>query len=188
MKRLPSLDLLADGPQRGLGWWLFGVGLATCLISGAWALHRADAAALSRLPGLAWRFGAGAPTPANRTIARSGGASSPVDQPAGAGDAWRLLLALDVAAGDRPARLLWLQPSPDGRHLRARVQVADLPAMRRWLQALTAQHPFEAAVLLRHEWVGEAAGQPPVLQFEVEVDWQSRTAAGPDAVKPRPCG
>jgi hypothetical protein len=189
MKRLPSLDLLADGPQRRVGWWLFSVGVTACVISGALALHRADSATLSQLPGLAWLRGAAAPTVTARwTGFTAATAPAGIDRPAGTGDAWRLLLALDDAASDRPVHLLSLQPTPDGQHLRARVRAADLPAMRSWLLALTAQRPFEGAVLLRHEWVGDPAGQAPTLHFEVEVDWPARTAALPDAVKPRACG
>lgn len=187
MKHLPSLDLLADGPPRRAGWWLLSAGLASCLASGAWAVHRTDSATLGQLPGLAWLRGTPPPGIAARTTPT---ATTPTgsDRPAATGDAWRLLLALDDAAGERPVHLLSLQPAADGRRLRARVRAADLPTMRSWLLALTAQPPFEGAVLLRHEWVGDREGQPPALHFEVEVDWPARTAALPDAVKPRPCG
>lgn len=195
MKRLPPLDLLADGPRHRAGWWLLSAGLAACLISGAWAVHRADSVALSRLPGLAWLGSAAPPmVTARRTPQATAPASAPgalpadSDRPTANGDAWRLLLALDDTASDRPVHLLSLQPTADGRHLRARVQAADLPAMRSWLLALTAQRPFEGAVLLRHEWVAEHPDQAPALHFEVEVDWPARTAALPDAVKPLPCG
>lgn len=185
MKRLPSLDLLADGPPHRAGWWLLAAGLASCLVSGAWAIHRADSTTLSRLPGLAWLRDAAPPAVRARSTATGATAAS---RSVATGDAWRMLLALDDAASDRPVHLLSLQPATDGRRLRARVQAADLATMHSWLLALTAQRPFEGAVLLRHEWVADRQGQPPALHFEVEVDWPAQTAALPDAVKPQPCG
>ena len=184
MKALPTLDLLDEGPRRQLGWRLLGIGLAACVISGAWVLHRSDLASFGAPAQQALQVDAAPPAVSPIVGSLE---TDPVVHDGRTEDAWRLLVALDDAQGDRAVQLLALQPLPDGQRLRASLQAADLPSMRRWLLALTARPPFAHAVLIQHEWRVEANPKSRALHFEVEVEWPAQTASLTHAVQPRSC-